>query len=75
LLAPTIGKEVSLRGDQANGFLLCYQSNLKVSFSASVLIFLFTDAFFLSILLFCVLVSLDDFSYASYCLLLAFSAA
>jgi len=42
-----------------------------VSFSASVLIFLFTDAFFLNILLFCVLVSLDDFSYASYRLLLA----
>lgn len=35
-----------------------------VAFSASVCIFLFTEAFFLSILLFWVLVSLDDFSYA-----------
>lgn len=36
----------------------------KNSFSASVCIFIFPEAFFLSILLFWVLVSLDDFSYA-----------
>lgn len=69
--------QVSLaRGLTYSGLLLSYQSNLKVSVSASVCIYLFTDAFLLSILLFCLLVSsLDDFSYPSYTLLLAFSAA